>query len=301
MTQALFDPKAIAADFDAAAMDTAEERSQVREMARAIDLKDPLAATAYGAGTQRGLSEVSEYLLERAGKGTQEQAHRVVNQLLGQIESLSPAPPRTGFFSGLFGAGQRDKPMLDDLEQTGLMVDRLASRLDQARLDLLKESALLDALYLQNRTLYHALNRQLQAGDAALALAASMDDSIRETFGRRLGQLRISKTLSLQMAAQIRLIQHSQRLMADRLRDVLTVVLPLWQQQLALGRNLKTQRDALEQYREAAQATAAALQQKAMALAETAALDHDADREARQQEILREILALQAQRRVRLE
>lgn len=296
MARAQFDPKSIAADFDTGAFDTAEEQSLIEQMAEEIDLDDPLMAASYGAGTQRGLSEVSEYLLSRANKGVQERAMRAVSQLTEQVAALSPETENQGFLSGLFKKKSKTSDLMDDLEETNLLVDRLAGQLDMARLEMMKESALLDTLYLQNKAFYHTLYRQMLAGERALSRPQTEHDSGREALRRRLYHLKTSKAISLQMAAQIRMTQFNQELMADRLRDLLSVVVPLWRQQLSLGRKIRSHRGSLEQYCDAARDTSALLRQKAQELMEMANLDNEADRESRQRSIAQDILALQESR-----
>jgi uncharacterized protein YaaN involved in tellurite resistance len=202
--------------------------------------------------------------------------HDLQKQIAG-LDIVSIGKPKGGFFVSLFSPEKRQYNALRrDYVQITYLVDRLANQMDMARLALQKEIGLLDTLYETNQACYHALELKILAGEQALAIAEqettaedrSASESFADLFSDCLHQLRQSKTISLQLAVQIRLIQHNQQVVADKLKQMTDLALPLWQNQLALALNMSRQQEALSAYRKAARQTADAMGQARQALRE---------------------------------
>ncbi|MDI9520421.1 MAG: toxic anion resistance protein [Bacillota bacterium] len=273
---AAFDPAGIAADFDVPALTDSELLSLTRD----IDLKDPLTATGYGAKEQRELGELSDNLLKRAFESTLEDAVSKIHALQEQISSLdiaSLSPPK-GFFRSLFSPAKRQYAALRrDYTEISYLMDRLADQIDLAGLALQKEKSLLDTLYDANRENHHALAKKILAGEQALKDFRQTDAKKKENeafddlFSGRLNQLRQSKTISLQLALQIRLTQHNLGQVIKKLRQIMDLALPLWRSQLALALNINDYQEALGEYRSTAGRTTAAMKQAQQALKEGSA------------------------------
>jgi uncharacterized protein YaaN involved in tellurite resistance len=275
----VFDPVQIAKDFETRAQLTPKKKQDILSQAQGIDLKDALTATGYGAKEQRDLGDVSDLLLKRTSSGALEDAVAAIYALQEQIASLDIASlgkPR-GFFASLFSPEKRQYNALRrDYTQITYLVDRLANQMDMARLAIQKEIGLLDTLYETNQACYHALELKILAGEQALVMAEqetkaedqSASKSFADLFSNRLHQLRQSKTISMQLAVQIRLTQHNQQLVADKLKQMTDFALPLWQNQLALALNMSRQQEALSAYRKAARQTTEAMGQARQALRE---------------------------------
>lgn len=269
---ATFDPAEIAKDFEAQAQLTPEEMQKIRLYARDIDLKDALTAAGYGAKEQRDLGDLSDILLKRASGGALEDAVAAIHALKEQLTSLDIASLGTpkGFFASLFSPGKRQYAALrQGYTEITYLIDRLTNQMEMARLALQKEILLLDTLYEKNKACYHALEIKIMTGEQAVAAATQKDTTKDEVvskssvslFSDRLNQLRQSKTISLQLASQIRLVQHNQQLVVDKLKQMTKLALPLWQSQLALALNINRQQEALSTYRKAAKQTADAMDQ----------------------------------------
>lgn len=247
-----FDPAQIAKDLESHAQLAPEERSKIQVYAQGIDLKDALTVTGYGAKEQRDLGDVSDILLSRVSGSALEDAVDAIYSLQEQIASLDIASLNApkGVFASLFSPGKRHYTALwRDYTEMIYLLDRLANQIDMARLALQKEIGLLDTLYESNRACYHGLERKILAGELALSLAMqkktvkddSSSASFADLFADRIHQLRQSKTISLQLAVQIRLSQNNQKLVVDKLKQMTEFALPLWQSQLALALNMNRQ------------------------------------------------------------
>lgn len=277
--EAVFDPAQIAEDFETRLRLAPEEREKALLSARDIDPQDAITATGYGAKEQRDLGELSDMLLKRAsGSGLAEavDAIRALQEQIAGLDIASLAAPK-GFFASLFSKGKRQYAALRrDYTEISYMLDRLANRIDMARLTLQKEIDLLDTLYEKNLACCRALEGKIVAGDKAIDLAkqkqtengATGTKAFVGSFSDRLYQLRQSKTIGMQLAVQIRLTQYNQQVVAQKLKQMTEFALPLWQSQLALALNVNLQQEALGAYRSAARQAADATEQARRSLKE---------------------------------
>lgn len=262
-----FDPARIAADFET----QRPLPEEVQSLAQTISIQDALTATGYGAKEQRDLGELSDVLLKRSSGKALQDAVDAIHALQQHIEALdlSALHAQKGFFRSFFTPKRRQLAALQqDYTEATYLVERLASQLDMASLALQKEMSLLDSLYIKTQTCYHALKTKILAGEQALSElkqakpAQGQDfEALTDLFLGRLHQLRQSKTICLQMALQIRLTQHNQHLVVQKLKQTTELALPLWQNQLALALNIHQQQLALDAYRSSAQQSARALKQ----------------------------------------
>ena len=167
-----FDPAAVAADFETPPFSDPAEKARIERLASDIDLTDGLTAASFGAREQRELSEHAGYLLRRAHEGAQESALAAIEALLQQIKALEigQADRLLPFPLSLFlRRGRRARRLKRKYGAIRLTIDRLAEKLDLARLGLIKEQALLDAMYQKEKTAYHALGARISAGERALS------------------------------------------------------------------------------------------------------------------------------------
>ena len=126
----------------------------------------------------------------------------------------------------------------------------------------MKDSAMLDKMYETNRNYFKELNMYILAGKqkiqearevelpalVAKAEASGLPEDAQEVndftsmidrFEKKIHDLEITRTISLQMAPQIRLIQNNDAVMAEKIQSTLVNTIPLWKSQmvLALGMN----------------------------------------------------------------
>lgn len=272
--QDAFNPALIAADFETQNPPV----SDVLSLAQSIDLTEALTATGYGAKEQRDLGDVADTLLKRASSSALEDVVDAIHALQEQIAALDVASldSSKGFLCSLFSPKKRRLSHLRrNYTEITYLVDRLSNQLMMAGLALQKEMYLLDTLYEANKACYHALHLKILAGEQALADSKQAKpekpentETIEKLFSNRLDQLRQSKLICLQMAAQIRLTQHNQQVVIKKLKQTIEAALPLWKNQLALALNIDRQQEALGAYRTAANQAAEAMSQAEKALKE---------------------------------
>ena len=95
-----------------------------------------------------------------------------------------------------------------------------------------------------------------------------------DRFEKKLYDLELTRNISLQMAPQIRLIQSSNQLMAEKIQTSLVNTIPLWKSQMVLALGLAHTQEAMEAQRSVTNLTNELLRKNAeklhMATVETA-------------------------------
>jgi uncharacterized protein YaaN involved in tellurite resistance len=85
-------------------------------------------------------------------------------------------------------------------------------------------------------------------------------------FEKKIHDLELTRTISLQMAPQIRLIQSNDTAMSDKIQSTLVNTIPLWKSQMVIAIGLNHSTEAAKAQREVSDMTNALLKKNAEAL-----------------------------------
>ena len=76
-----------------------------------------------------------------------------------------------------------------------------------------------------------------------------------ERFSQKVYDLKLSRTIAIQTAPQIRMIQNNDRLLIDKIQTSILNTIPLWKSQIVIAIGLFRQKDALEMQKKVTQTT----------------------------------------------
>ena len=156
-------------------------------------------------------------------------------------------------------------------------------------LQLLKDIAILDKMYELNLTYFKELSMYVLAGKKKLeqvrntelpellrkaqtsglaedAQAARDLDSMCNRFEKKIHDLELTKTVSMQTAPQIRLIQSNDTLMAEKIQSTIVNTVPLWKSQMVLALGVEHSAQAAAAQREVTDMTNELLKKNAQKL-----------------------------------
>lgn len=151
-------------------------------------------------------------------------------------------------------------------------VNKICESLEKHQIQLLKDIAMLDKLYDQNLMYFKELSMYIAAGKQRLetfranevkaaydkaeqsklpedAQAAKDLSDKADRFEKKLYDLELTRNISIQMAPQIRLIQSSNQLMAEKIQTSLINTIPLWKNQMVLALGIAHTQEAMEAQR----------------------------------------------------
>ena len=157
------------------------------------------------------------------------------------------------------------------------------------QITLLKDAAMLDKMYDLNLNYFKELSMYILAGKQKLeysrntelpALLAKAEQSglpedtqaakdfaaMCERFEKKIYDLELTRTISMQMAPQIRLIQNNDITMSDKIQSTLVNTIPLWKSQMVIAIGLNHSSEAARAQKEVTDMTNALLRKNAETL-----------------------------------
>jgi uncharacterized protein YaaN involved in tellurite resistance len=273
---------------------TPEEQLMVDTFAEKIDVENTNLVLQYGAGVQKKMADFSDQAL--ANVKTQElgEVGDLITDVVGELKSFDATEEK-----GLFGFFKKQTDKLDTMKtrytKAETNVAKITDALEQHQVRLLKDSALLDQMYDQNLTYFKELSMYILAGRKKLeevrngklrelqqkaqesnlpedAQAAKDLDDKCNRFEKKLHDLELTRTISLQTAPQIRLVQNNDTMMVEKTTIVNTI--PLWKSQMVLALGIAHSTEAAQAQRKVTDLTNELLKKNAetlhMATVETA-------------------------------
>ena len=111
------------------------------------------------------------------------------------------------------------------------------------------------------------LEAQAQVSDNPMAVQVVQDfkDAVSR-FEKKVHDLKISKTIAIQTAPQIRIIQNNDKILVDRIQSAIYNTIPLWKNQMVLALGLAHSQQAMQAERAEPHLTTALLKKNAEAL-----------------------------------
>lgn len=293
--------------------------AKVRAAAAQINFDDPALTMAYGSKTMADIAKFADSLLSNVrvkdagpvGESLSDLMLKVkdvnLEQIARQKKSVWQSLPLIG---GLFDSVGRTVAQFDTvLEQ----VDGISDKLEDAMLSLLKDIEILEQLYDHNKNFYEDLTAHIQAGELRLEQARTVElpkleeeaekspDSLAaqrvrdfserlNRFERRLHDLKLSRTITLQTAPQIRMIQSNDQTLAEKIQTSILATIPIWKNQMVLALSIHGQHKAAHLQKEVADTTNALLAKNAeMLQASTVDTAREVERSIVDLETLRDV------------
>lgn len=263
---------------------TPEERRQADEIREQIDVRDSQMVMQFGAGARQNIADFSENILKNIRAKDSGYVGALMTDLVTNVEKLDFDSLEKG--NGVLGLFQKletkVKRFLAQYEKLEVQVDRIEGKLDEARMEMLKDIGILDSLYEKNLNYFRQLQVYITAGQEKLdelrektipslraeaeksgdpmhaQLVRDFEDLVNQ-FEKKLYDLKTSKTIAIQTAPQIRLIQNNDKLLADKIQTAIQETIPLWKSQMVMALGLYRQQEALRLQRNVTETTNAML------------------------------------------
>lgn len=263
---------------------TPEERRQADEIREQIDVRDSQMVMQFGAGARQNIADFSENILKNIRAKDSGYVGALMTDLVTNVEKLDFDSLEKG--NGILGLFQKleakVKRFLAQYEKLELQVGRIEGELEEARMEMLKDIGILDSLYEKNLNYFRQLQVYITAGQEKLdelrektipslraeaeksgdpmhaQLVRDFEDLVNQ-FEKKLYDLKTSKTIAIQTAPQIRLIQNNDKLLADKIQTAIQETIPLWKSQMVMALGLYRQQEALRLQRNVTETTNAML------------------------------------------
>ena len=247
-----------------------DAQRRIEEEAEQIDLTDAAAVQGFGARTQKELASFSDIALQQMLRSDMAPLSNVMQTLSEQIKALNVGEEAKGLFRRLFGGAESLSSVRARYEKSEPKINACADEMTDRRVALMRDSALLDRLYGRNEDLYKEICSLIVVGEEAIRQASLRGDDPQIVAGmeRRVQDLRVTQMASTQMAAQIRMIQASDKATCEKLQTALNVTIPLWKSQMAAALGLARAMDSMRFGRQAERQIGRGIRTEARTLSE---------------------------------
>nr|WP_294529447.1 toxic anion resistance protein [uncultured Blautia sp.] len=267
---------------------TPEEQKLVADFAARIDIENTNQILQYGAGTQKKMADFSDAAL--ANVKTQElgEAGDLIAEVVGELRNFD-ATEEKGLFGFFKKQGNKIEAMKNRYAKAEVNVQKITDSLQEHQIRLMKDSAMLDKMYQQNLNYYKELTMYILAGKkkleevrngqlAQLEAKAQLSGSAQDAqeakdldskcnrFEKKLHDLELTRTISLQTAPQIRLVQNNDTTMVEKIQTTIVNTIPLWKSQMVLALGIAHSTEAANAQRKVTDLTNELLKKNAEAL-----------------------------------
>ena len=250
-----------------------EEQQMIDAFSKQIDITDSNLVFSYGAAAQQNISQFSDAALKNVKTKDLGEVGDAIADLVTELRGFDADEEESKGFFGFFKK-QRDNvtTMKAKFDETEVNVNKIVEALEGHQIQLLKDIAMLDRLYDQNLTYFKELSMYIVAGKKRLeefranemkeaydkaeasglpedAQAAKDLSDKADRFEKKLYDLELTRNISIQMAPQIRMIQSSNQLMAEKIQTSIVNTIPLWKNQMVMALGIAHTQKAMEAQR----------------------------------------------------
>ncbi len=249
-----------------------EEQQMVEQFTSQIDLSNTNIILQYGAGTQKKMADFSEKALENVQTKDLGEIGELITDVVAELKGFN-AEEEKGFFGRLKKSTQKLSALKTKYDKAEVNVNKICKVLEGHQVQLLKDAALLDKMYEQNKIYFKELSMYILAGKRKLnqvratdlpallnkanqsglpedAQAAKDLDALCTRFEKKIHDLELTRMISIQTAPQIRLVQNNDTIMVEKIQSTIVNTIPLWKSQMVLAMGVEHSVQAAQAQRE---------------------------------------------------
>lgn len=243
-----------------------EEIEQINAFADKIDLHDTNLIITYGASAQKHLADFSEKTLSSVRNKDLDEIGPLLSRLMADLKH---DPTEKKGLAGLFSRGANKvesvRAYYGKVENS---IDSIVKSLEKHQNTLMRDISILDKLYENNKVYFKELTMYIAAGKVALKQAVEQElprlkaqaqesglaedaqsvkdySNMCDRFEKKLHDLDLTRTVCLQNAPQIRLVQSNAITLSDKIQTTLMNTIPLWKNQMVITLGIAHSKEAV--------------------------------------------------------
>jgi uncharacterized protein YaaN involved in tellurite resistance len=259
------------------------DTNKVATIKQHFDLRDTNSIISFGAKAQAKISEFSTSCLEQIKSKDTGYVGEKLTDLLFKVKDLDVNSLSTGdgFLSKipiLKNFVRSTQKFLAKHEEVSHQIAKIVDELEVARMNLTKDNLMFNQLYEKNLEYLKDLRLYVVAADEQLRElneeilpkmkeeSESSDDltsaqryrdavEFANRLEKKIYDLKLSQTLSLQTAPQIRLIQTGNQVLVEKIQSTVLNTIPLWKNQIVIAIGMLRSQKAMQLQRQVTDAT----------------------------------------------
>lgn len=247
-----------------------QERTIVDNYMKSIDITNNTSLMKFGAESQNKIAGFSENILKSTMTKDSGEVGNLLIDLSGKLKGFDTNLEGKGGFFGLF---QSARKKIENIKNKYSSLDKVIQNVEKQlvthKTQMMKDIEMFDKLYKENWEHYKEVCLYIIAGERKLEELKNVElpklqEKAQQTgeqmdvqavndfqsaigrFEKRLYDLKITKTIAVQTAPQIRLIQNNDMQLADKIESSIFTAIPLWKSQFVIALGLNNAQQALE-------------------------------------------------------
>lgn len=252
---------------------SAEELKQVEEFSKQIDISNTTGIMNYGVGTQKKLADFSEKAIDNVRTKDMGQVGDMITDLVTQLKSFEIAEDEKGLKALFKRSANKIEGMKAKYNKVETNVETISNELERHQVTLMKDVELLDRMYDLNLNYYKELTMYILAGKKRLEEERSTtlvelqkkaeesglpEDAEKakdfankcDRFEKKIYDLELTRTIAMQTGPQIRMVQSSDTVMAEKIQSTIVNTIPLWKNQMVIAIGIEHSTQAAQAERE---------------------------------------------------
>ena len=247
---------------------TPQEQKQVDAFVKQIDITNSQMVLQYGASSQKKIADFSESALGNVRTKDLGEIGNELTAVVNELKSIEDGDEEKGFLGLFKKGGNKIANMKAKYAKAEVNMDKICKVLEGHQIQLLKDAAMLDQMYQLNLTYYKELSMYILAGKEKIqqvkeqelpelikrAEESGLPEDTQKAkdlaelcnrFEKKIYDLELTRTISMQMAPQIRLIQSNDTAMSEKIQSTLVNTIPLWKSQMVIAMGMQHAESAL--------------------------------------------------------
>ena len=244
----------------------------------------------YGSNAQKNISEFSDAALNTVRTKDLGEVGDMLGDLVVQLKGMNFDQEEKKGLKGLFKKSTSNIASLKaQYDKAEVNVDKIVESLEGHEVTLMKDISLMDKMYERNEEYMKELTMYILAGKLRIeqlreeelpkykqkALESGLPEDAQAAndfanmigrFEKKIHDLELTRTISVQMSPQIRMVQNNDTLMMEKIRSSINNTIPLWKNQMVLAMSLYHSDQAMKAQREVTDVTNKLLEANAKAL-----------------------------------
>lgn len=248
---------------------TEEEKKMVDNFVEKIDLNNSNSILQYGVGAQKKIADFSQAALNNVKTKDLGSIGDMLSGVVGELKNFEKTEEKKGILGIFKKPVKKIDSMRNKYTKVEENIDNICNSLENHQIQLLKDISMLDKMYETNKIYFKELYMYILAGKKKLkkvkeeelpqlvekAKLSGLPEDAQEVsdltalcdrFEKKIYDLELTKTISLQMAPQIRLVQNNDTLMSEKIQSTIVNTIPLWKSQIVLALGLAHSTNAIK-------------------------------------------------------
>lgn len=268
---------------------TEDESKIIDTIRNEIDITKREELINYGSEAQAKMTTFSETTLEKVKNKDLDDIGKLLGDVVNELKSFSTNENQKGivaFFKRKINGITEIQTKYDSVAGN---VDKIVTNLVDHQKNLVKDITNLEDMYEVNKKYYRDLSLYIEAGNKKLediknnelveltrkVNSTQRAEDIQELkdlnddlakFEKKIHDLDLTRSISLQMAPQIRMIQNANGVMVEKIQSTIVNTIPLWKSQLVLAIGAKNTAQAADAQKKVTDLTNDLLKKNADAL-----------------------------------